>query len=72
MFIQLRNPLENSVHPLCSLYLSGEFDWEKLYHRDTENTEVAQRKSVAVPRQQSYFGAQSSHALRQAQQRFPR
>src|ERR1051325_634964 len=32
-----------SVQPLCSLCLSGDFS-SRNYHRDTENTEVAQRR----------------------------
>ena len=33
-----------SVQPLCSLCLCGYFYQETANHRDTENTEVAQRK----------------------------
>src|SRR5678816_350189 len=36
-----------SVHPLCSLCLCGGFSHRILNHRDTENTEVAQRRSLS-------------------------
>jgi hypothetical protein len=33
-----------SVRPLCSLCLCGEYYKAIIHHRDTENTEVTQRK----------------------------
>jgi hypothetical protein len=38
-----------SVQPLCSLCLCGEF-CQPDHHRDTENTEVAQRIQVSSQR----------------------
>ena len=35
--------IDFSVHPLCSLCLGGVFLLEFINHRDTENTEIAQR-----------------------------
>src|ERR1044072_9038505 len=40
-----------SVQPLCSLCLCGGFTSRLLNHRDTENTEVAQRRSFKIGRQ---------------------
>ena len=40
-----------SVQPLCSLCRCGEFSLRLLNHRDTENTEVAQRRSFKIGRQ---------------------
>jgi type II secretion system (T2SS) protein G len=37
-----------SVQPLCSLCLCGEYFCRVINHRDTENTEVAQRKRVML------------------------
>jgi len=38
--------IDFSVQPLCSLCLGGVFCLEFVNHRDTENTEVAQRRVI--------------------------
>jgi len=38
--------MTSSVQPLCSLCLCGKYFFRPMNHRDTENTEVAQRRNV--------------------------